>query len=272
MNNVLADRSLAPDCDRIETVVTNQDMLAPAFGKKQHSDGKVVVNPDRTDVSSYQIIRSSNRFSNFREEWTMSHEVRERLSPRWDEWLVVEEAACGIAKTESRLALALKSVDIVINPYLKETVAVWPQPSLPTAVSGPVLRLDQRSLLSEIERVSEEASEPDWDGEGADPVGRDIVSVARKLVSLFPKVMPPEVSATPHGEIDFDWLIRKDVMLTIAVCRHPRDQGRHEIVFVANFEDVEFRGREPWCDEMPQLVDCCFERMKGWLGGAGKAC
>ena len=117
-------------------------------------------------------------------------------------------------------------------------------------------------LKKEIKEVARSASRSDWDGEDALPVHPNTVSIAIELASLFPNVKQlPEVSASPHGEIDFDWAVRGDIMLTISVCRPPK----HDIVFVATIGEAEVRGREPWKNTLPQLVGCCFERMIGWL-------
>lgn len=112
-----------------------------------------------------------------------------------------------------------------------------------------------------IDQVAKHASEPDWDGEDAFPLDPSTVSVAKQLAGLFPRFrQPPEVSASPHGEIDFDWSIGKRGMLTVSVCPPPSN----DIVFVANLEDAEVRGRERWANRLPQLVSCCFNRVKGW--------
>ena len=58
--------------------------------------------------------------------------------------------------------------------------------------------------------MAKHASKPDWDGEDAFPLDPSTVSVAKQLAGLLPRFrQPPEVSASPHGEIDFDWSIGK---------------------------------------------------------------
>ena len=117
-------------------------------------------------------------------------------------------------------------------------------------------------LLRKIEEIKRQASGPNWDGEGAVPLEADTVAVARKLVSYFPSLeVEPDVLASPRGEIDFDWDIDRRISLIVCVCGPPD----HDIVFLATNGGAEVRGREPWTDELPQLVRCCFERMKGYL-------
>ena len=117
-------------------------------------------------------------------------------------------------------------------------------------------------LARDIETISNQAKEANWDGEDSLPVAPETEMVAKKLVRLFPPISRvPDVSASPNGEIDLDWAVERHVMLTVSVCPPPE----HYILFVANMEKSEFRGKEPWEDKLPQLIKCCFERMKGWL-------
>ena len=117
-------------------------------------------------------------------------------------------------------------------------------------------------LIRAIEEVAKQASKTNWDGEDALPVAPETAQIAKKLVRFFPILSEvPDVSASPHGEIDFDWAIDRRTMLTIGVCEPPD----HDILFVANIGKSEFRGKEPWENELPQLAKCCFERMKGLL-------
>ena len=134
---------------------------------------------------------------------------------------------------------------------------------LPARLAHPTLQEDIREhLLRMIDEVEQRASEPDWDGEGAVPLEAGTVAVARELVGCFPPLkVTPEVLASPRGEIDFDWDIDRRVSLIVCVCGPPR----HDIVFLATNGGAEVRGREPWEGELPQLVRCCFERMKGYL-------
>ena len=101
------------------------------------------------------------------------------------------------------------------------------------------------------------ASKEGWDGEGAAALEDDTVKAALELVDAFPDYMEnPDVDVAPHGEIDFDWTIGKDAMLTVSVL------SSSEIGFSALFHDATASGREPWGGTLPPLVNCCFERLK----------
>lgn len=116
---------------------------------------------------------------------------------------------------------------------------------------------DRESLKQEVQGLLEEAGTEDWDGEGALALDPETVAIARKLIDHFPSyVVRPDVAATPHGEVDFDWIISQDVMLTVSIC------PSGEIVFAGLFHDARLNGREPWSGTLPQFVSCCFERLR----------
>ena len=116
---------------------------------------------------------------------------------------------------------------------------------------------DKESLKQEVHGLLEEAGTKDWDGEGALALDPKTVMIARKLIDHFPSyVVRPDVAATPHGEVDFDWIVSQDVMLTVSVC------PSGEIAFAGLFYDARLNGRESWMGALPQFVGCCFERLR----------
>ena len=117
--------------------------------------------------------------------------------------------------------------------------------------------VDRESLKQEVQGLLEEAGTENWDGEGALALDPETVAIARKLIDHFPSyVVRPDVAATPHGEVDFDWIISQDVMLTVSTC------PSGEIVFAGLFHDARLNGREPWSGTLPQFIGCCFERLR----------
>ena len=116
---------------------------------------------------------------------------------------------------------------------------------------------DRESLKQEVYDLIEEAGTENWDGEGALALDLETVAVAQKLIDHFPShVIRPDVAATPHGEVDFDWIVSQDVMLTVSVC----PSGK--IAFAGLFHDARLNGREPWTGALPKFVSCCFERLR----------
>ena len=114
----------------------------------------------------------------------------------------------------------------------------------------------QASLKKEIRDLLEEAGVENWDGEGALALQEDTVLTASKVVDDLPNYAGrPDISATPHGEVDFDWVIDKDLMLTVSV-----GPGGKEIAFAGLFYGARLSGRDSWTGKLPQFVRCCFKK------------
>ena len=117
-------------------------------------------------------------------------------------------------------------------------------------------RLSLKEKVRELSRLSESEN---WDGEGAEALDSDTLKTAQGLVDAFPMsavVHQPDISVTAHGEVDFDWVLSKDIMLTISVC------PSGEIAFAGIFEDSRLDGKEPWTEELPYFVAMCLERLQ----------
>lgn len=132
----------------------------------------------------------------------------------------------------------------------------------PTSGSADTLSIEVLvSLKKEISDLLEEAGVDNWDGEGALALLEDTVETARKIVDELPNYAGrPDVSATPHGEVDFDWVIDKDLMFTVSV-----GPGGKEIAFAGLFYGARLSGRDSWTGKLPQFVRCCFERLRDCL-------
>ena len=116
---------------------------------------------------------------------------------------------------------------------------------------------ERTSLKREVHSLLEDAGTEDWDDEGVLALAPETVAVAQKLIDEFPPhVSRPDVNATPHGEVDFDWVIDRDVMLTISV------GPSKEIAFAGLFHGARLNGCEPWEGMLPQFVNYCFERLR----------
>ena len=112
------------------------------------------------------------------------------------------------------------------------------------------------SLKREVHGLLENAGIEDWDDEGVLALAPETVAVAQKLIDQFPPhVSRPDVNATPHGEVDFDWVIDRNVMLTVSV------GPSKEIAFAGLFHGARLNGCEPWEGALPQFVNSCFERL-----------
>ena len=115
---------------------------------------------------------------------------------------------------------------------------------------------ERTSLKREVHSLLEDAGIEDWDSKGALALALETVAIAKKLIDEFPPhVGRPDIAATPHGEVDFNWVIDRDVMLTVSV------GPSKEIAFAGLFHGARLNGCEPWKGTLPQFVNCCFERL-----------
>ncbi len=77
--------------------------------------------------------------------------------------------------------------------------------------------------LADLERVAQECSAPDWDGEGALPVDRAAVGRAERFIRALPASVPvPEIAAEPDGSVSLDWRGSQYRMFSISVGRYDR--------------------------------------------------
>ena len=116
---------------------------------------------------------------------------------------------------------------------------------------------DRESLKQEVYALLKQAGAENWDGEGALALAPGTVDIAQQLIDGFPGyIARPDVAATPHGEVDFDWVIAQDVMVTVSV------GPSGEIAFSGMFRGARLNGSESWTGKLPQFVRCCFERLR----------
>ena len=81
-----------------------------------------------------------------------------------------------------------------------------------------------------------------------------------KTVALLSEVIPipdpDDVSATPHGEVDFDWETPGGATLVVSV------GPETDIAFYFQSPDgTRAKGREAWTGTLPHFTGCCFERL-----------
>lgn len=118
------------------------------------------------------------------------------------------------------------------------------------------------ALRAELGRILEDAGEPNWDGEDARAVAPRTVGIAKAVLAKLPAYvlapeLDPDVSATPRGEVDFDWATPCNAMLTVGV----GPEG--DISFAGTFADDEnVRGRAPWNGAIPAYLEGCFGRLR----------
>lgn len=112
-------------------------------------------------------------------------------------------------------------------------------------------------LKSEIDNLLITHGEENWDGEGALPIVPNAVNTAKRIVDYLPDTSIqehiPNVCATLHGEIDFTYVINRNMMLTISV------DHTGEVVY-SGILDIS-KTEKNWKDCFPYDVSCWFNAL-----------
>ena len=122
--------------------------------------------------------------------------------------------------------------------------------------------LDESKVLvlkDHVDTAAREAVMDGWAGGDAIAVDTDVVANAKRLIDSLPKLdVLPEVAATEHGEIGFDWAPTDTCTLRLTV------GARDQITLSGLFDDTLVSGKEQWESGLPQLVQCCLERVRSY--------
>ena len=111
-----------------------------------------------------------------------------------------------------------------------------------------VERAKNQYLNNAIDILLEEKGQDDWDGEEALAIRSETANIARSLIGFFSSTdLTPDVNATPHGEIDFNFDISENTLLTIRSC------PSGDIVFSGIFRE------ENLTQEMSRFMNAFFE-------------
>lgn len=103
-------------------------------------------------------------------------------------------------------------------------------------------------LNNAIDILLKEKGQDDWDGEEALAVSSKTANIARSLIGFFSSTdISPDVDATPHGEIDFNFDISENTLLTIRSC------PSGDIVFSGIFREGNLT------QEMSRFMNAFFE-------------
>ncbi len=122
------------------------------------------------------------------------------------------------------------------------------------------IAIDQRperpNLKGRIRELLRTAGSNNWDREGALAVSQEAVEVALQLADKLPAgIDDPDVAATPHGEVDFDWMAGRDAMLTISI------DSDGTLAWAALFDECKSRGTARWAGELACPIDCCLQHL-----------
>lgn len=121
----------------------------------------------------------------------------------------------------------------------------------------------RRATVQALDELLIEASETGWDGYGAAPVHPVTVAQAATFLRLLPtRVTAPHISASPSGEVSFNWSTSRTRVMSVAVSATGR------LTFAALVGDSRNFGSEPLSDELPQSIALALQKVLG-LGADG---
>ena len=113
---------------------------------------------------------------------------------------------------------------------------------------------ERTDLKVQIKNLLTIAGSDNWDGEKAQAVSEAAVRVALELVDNLPAgIEDPDVAATSHGEVDFDWMAGRGAMLTISI------GSDGTLAWAALFDEYRSRGTARWTGKLVCPVDCCLQ-------------
>ena len=127
--------------------------------------------------------------------------------------------------------------------------------------------MGKEMLNAKIDRAFQRAKKEDWDGEDAFAVTPQTANIARRLIEFFPAWTHSitHVSPTPLGEMDFNFSLSNDTLLTIGVC----PDG--EIDFSGMFREIEIDADGNLPEELSCFMSAFFEAMKKFPLSANKS-
>lgn len=112
------------------------------------------------------------------------------------------------------------------------------------------------TVFRELEAIAGQASTPNWDGYGAEPVRPDAIEEARTLLAGLPPESPaPQPSVEPDGSVGLEWHIRRGWTYVLTV------SGRGRIEYAGLFGENETHGKERFRGSLPPLVSEHLRRL-----------
>jgi len=107
----------------------------------------------------------------------------------------------------------------------------------------------EAELERALEAACEEASEDNWDGDGAKAVTMTTRDRAEAFLDALPAGFPePLIAAEPDGEIAFEWYAGPRRVFSVSV-----GEG-YSIAFAGIFGGLKVHGSEYFLDELPESV------------------
>ncbi|HOW51814.1 MAG TPA: hypothetical protein PLV42_07205 [bacterium] len=104
----------------------------------------------------------------------------------------------------------------------------------------------KKDLKNELTEIERDCFLPNWDGYGAQPVGRETIEQAWKFLKAIPPQLPrPSIGVESDGHITFEWYRSPRYVISISVS----SDGR--IYFASLMGNKTQRGRDIFFGELP---------------------
>jgi hypothetical protein len=113
--------------------------------------------------------------------------------------------------------------------------------------------------LCELFQVYKSCSNANWDSEGAEAISEAAYQEAARFIRLLPVIFPmPEIVPEPNGQVGFEWHLRQDNMLVVAL------GGTQVLTFAGLFGgESSVHGTDPFSDSVPESVVAHLQRLFG---------
>lgn len=104
--------------------------------------------------------------------------------------------------------------------------------------------------------AAQEASQSNWDAQGAEAVSGSTVAQAVAFLDVLPTALPrPDISVHPDGEVAFEWSARPGWVVTVSV----NEWGR--LSYAALLGPARVHGVELLLDALPEGVVVVLRRL-----------
>lgn len=104
-------------------------------------------------------------------------------------------------------------------------------------------------IQEELDSISSEASDENWDGYGAAPAIPESYLEAQKFINSYPMSFPlPEVTIDPDGEFAFEWYRDNEHYFSISF------SAESYLIYAGIFGINKANGKEYFEDEIPKVI------------------
>jgi len=112
------------------------------------------------------------------------------------------------------------------------------------------------SLFSDLDQLECEFSQPGWDGDAAEPIDLDSLSIAAALARSLPIGIPsPIVGVEPDGQVTLEWYASPTRVLSVSA------DPRGELHYAALLGAEKQYGTLPFLGDVPRSILAIVRRV-----------